>query len=94
MGGVGVGALLSLSGIGREVGWGRLLFEAGRLLTFSAFRMGANSKLGTYSNKYGIQRNMVWVFFFHAIPNLRFRQFEYVVCLRSVWLNVSVIKLR
>ena len=34
MRGVGVGALLSLSGIGREVGW------AGRLLTFSAFRMG------------------------------------------------------
>ena len=32
-------ALLSLSGIGREVGWGGLLFEAGRLLTFSAFRM-------------------------------------------------------
>ena len=60
--------------------------------------MGANSRLGTYSNKYGIQRNMVWVFFFHVIPNLRFRQFdeiligEYVVCLRSVWLNVSVIK--
>ena len=81
-----------LSLIGRRRG-GRL-FEAGRLLTFSAFRMGANSKLGTYSNKYGIQRNMVWVFFFHAIPNLRFRQFEYVVCLRSVWLNVSVIKLR
>ena len=40
--------------------------------------------MGTYSNKYGIQRNMV--------PNLRFRQFDYVVCLRSVWLNVSVIK--
>ena len=29
------------------------LFEAGRLLTFSAFRMGANSRLGAYSNKYG-----------------------------------------
>ena len=26
----------------------------GRLLTFSAFRMGANSRLGGYSNKYGI----------------------------------------
>ena len=36
--GVGVGALLSLSWIGREVGWG------GRLLTFSAFRMGAYSR--------------------------------------------------
>ena len=54
MGGVGVGALLSLSGIRREVGWGGLLFEAGRLLTFSAFRTGANSRLGAYSNKYGI----------------------------------------
>ena len=44
MGGVGVGALLSLSGIGREVGWGGLLFEAGRLLSFSAFRMGVYSR--------------------------------------------------
>ena len=26
----------------------------GRLLTFSAFRMGANSRLGAYSNKYRI----------------------------------------
>ena len=39
---------LSLSGSGKEVGWG------GRLLTFSAFRMGANSRLGAYSNKIGI----------------------------------------
>ena len=37
-------ALLSLSGIGREVGWGGLLFEAGLLLTFSAFRMGVYSR--------------------------------------------------
>ena len=44
MGGVGVGALSSLSGIGREVGWGGPLFEAGRLLNFSAFRMGAYSR--------------------------------------------------
>ena len=43
-------------------GWGGggRLFEAGRLLTFSAFRMGAylrwasNSRLGAYSNKYGM----------------------------------------
>ena len=34
-------------------GWGVCLFEGGRLLTFSAFRMGANSRLGAYSNKYG-----------------------------------------
>ena len=46
--GEGVNAYLSLSGSGREVGWGRggRLFEARRVLTFSAFRMGA------YSNKY------------------------------------------
>ena len=35
------------------MGWGGRLFEAGRLLTFSAFRMGAYSRLSTYSNKYG-----------------------------------------
>ena len=35
---MGVVAYLSLSGSGREVGWG------GRLLTFSAFRMGAYSR--------------------------------------------------
>ena len=34
-------AYLSLSRGGREVGWGGSLFEAGRFLTFSAFRMGA-----------------------------------------------------
>ena len=38
MDGLGLGALLSLSGIGREVRWG------GRLLSFSAFRMGADSR--------------------------------------------------
>ena len=32
---------------------GGCLFEVGRLLTFSAFDMGANSRLGAYSNKYG-----------------------------------------
>ena len=37
-----MGAYLSLIGRGR--GWGRRLFEAGRLLTFSAFRMGAYSR--------------------------------------------------
>ena len=37
-------ANLSLSGSGREVWWGGRLFDAGRLLTFSAFRMGAYSR--------------------------------------------------
>ena len=57
-----MGTYLSLSGSGREVGWGGggRLFEAGRLLTFSALRMGlfevgANSRLGAYSNKDGIR---------------------------------------
>ena len=40
------------------MGWGGRLFEAGRLLTFSAFGMGANSRLGAYSNKYGSCR--IW----------------------------------
>ena len=42
--------------------WGRggRLFEAGHLLTFSAFRMGANSRLGAYSNKYGNQVFFFW----------------------------------
>ena len=44
-----MGAYLSLIGRGR--GWGGRLFEAGRLLTFSAFRIGA------YSNKYGSSNN-------------------------------------
>ena len=36
---------------GGEVGWGGggRLFEAGRLLTFSPFRMGTYSRLGAYS---------------------------------------------
>ena len=47
-----MGAYLSLSGSGRVVGWGGRLFEAGRLLSFSAFRMGA------YSNKHGKINNI------------------------------------
>ena len=35
---------------------GGRLFEARCLLTFSAFRMGANSRLGAYSNKYSSYR--------------------------------------
>ena len=48
--GLVVVAYSSLSGKGR----GGRLFEAGRLLTFSASRMGAYSRLGAYSNKYGM----------------------------------------
>ena len=59
MGEVGVGALLSLSGIGREVGWGGLLFEAGRLLTFSAFRMGVYSRWALIRGRALIRINTV-----------------------------------
>ena len=50
-------AAFSMSDIVME-GWGGCsgggrLFKAGRLWTFSAFRTGANSRLGAYSNKYG-----------------------------------------
>ena len=33
---------------------GGSLFEAGRLLTFPTYRVGAYSRLGAQSNKYGI----------------------------------------
>ena len=59
MGGVGVGTLLSLSEIGREVGCGGCLFEAGHLLTFSAFRMGAYSRWALIRGWALIRRNMV-----------------------------------
>ena len=51
-----------LGGCERKGGGGGRLFDPRRLLTFSAFRMGAylfevgaNSRLGAYSNKYGKQ---------------------------------------
>ena len=37
------------------VGWGWALIRGWALINFSAFRMGANSRLGAYSNKYGIE---------------------------------------
>ena len=42
---MGVVDHLSLSRSRREVEWGGRLFEAGRLLTFSAFSRGAYSRL-------------------------------------------------
>ena len=55
MGEVGVGAYLSL--IGREEGWGGCLFEAGPL-----FEVDSNSRLGAYSNKYGINISKIALF--------------------------------
>jgi len=42
--GVRVGAYFSLSGRGGGLGVGGCLFEAGRLLTFSVFRISAYSR--------------------------------------------------
>ena len=59
--GKGVGAYLSLSGSGRwgGVGWGWRLFEAGCLLTFSAFRMGTYSRWALIRGWVLIPINMV-----------------------------------
>ena len=43
------------------VGWGGRLFEAGRLLTFSAFRMGAYSRWALIRGWALIRINMVYV---------------------------------
>ena len=55
----GMGAYLSLSLRGREVGWGWALIRDWALIKFFClqdghlFEVGTNSRLGTYSNKYG-----------------------------------------
>ena len=59
-------------------GAGGRLFEAGRLLTFPASRMGANSSLGAYSNKYGISNfvppgtkiQTIWIFWTRTVRTL------------------------
>ena len=55
-----VGAYLSLSLRGREVGWGWVLIRGWSLIKFFClqdgrlFEVGANSRLGAYSNKYSM----------------------------------------
>ena len=61
---LGVVANLSLSGSRRKVWWGGHLFEAGRLLTFSAFRMGAYSTWALIRGWALIRINTVIVIFF------------------------------
>ena len=50
----GVGAYLSLSLRGREVGWGWALIKFFCLQDGRLFEVGANSRLGTYLKKYGM----------------------------------------
>ena len=52
-------ANLSLSESGRKVWWGGHLFEAGRLLTFSAFRMDTYSRCALIRGWAVIQINTV-----------------------------------
>ena len=54
---------MSSSGSGRKVWWGGRLFEAGRLLTFSAFRMGAYSRWALIRGWALIRINTVSYFF-------------------------------
>ena len=55
-----VGAYLSLSLRGREAGWRWALIRGWALIKFFClqdgrlFEVGSNSRLGAYSNKYGI----------------------------------------
>ena len=51
-----MGTYLSLIGKRWGGGGGGRLFETGCLLTFSAFRLGAYSRLCAYSNRYGTQK--------------------------------------
>ena len=57
---VGVGAYLTLSLSAREVGWGWALIRGWALINFFClqdgrlFEVDANSRLGAYSNKYGM----------------------------------------
>ena len=44
-------------------GLGGRLFEAGRLLTFSTFKMGAYSRMGARSNEYGASYVLVFSIF-------------------------------
>ena len=72
-------ALLSLSGIGREVGWGELLFDAGRLLTFSAFRMGVYSRWALIRGWALIRISTVDIIYYFG-PNLKSQEEKNIVC--------------
>ena len=55
----GVGAYLSLSLRGREVGWGWALILFFCLQDGRLFEVDANSRLGAYSNKYSTSQNSI-----------------------------------
>ena len=88
---MGLVAYLSLSGSGREVGWGGRLFEAGRLLTFSAFRVGAYSRWALIRGWALIRINTVFQDSIrahpcHVAPDDR-KQFQYHTTMPLVFFN-------
>ena len=61
------------------VGWGGLLFEAGRLLTFSAFRMGVYSRWALIRGWVLIRINTVDIIYYFG-PNLKSQEKKNIVC--------------
>ena len=70
MGGVGMSTYLGL--IGRRRGGG--LFEAGRLLTFSAFRVGAYSRWALIPGWALIRINTVYIYIYLSGVDKRYLQ--------------------
>ena len=70
---MGEGALLSLSGIWREVGWGGVGWALIRGVYGCLFEVGANSRLGAF------RINTVDIIYYFG-PNLKSREKKYIVC--------------
>ena len=64
-----MGAYLSLSLRGRELGWGWALINFFCLQDRLLFEVGANSRLGAYSNKYGTSRTDSPVQLIHKVDD-------------------------
>ena len=79
-------AYLSLSGSGREVGWGWALIRGWTLLTFSAFRTGAYSRWALIRGWPLIGINTVYVISIEFLQSFLGRHFagKPVVRLRNV----------
>ena len=104
--GKGVSAYLSLSGSGREVGqtrgrvgWdaGGHLFEAGRLLTFSPFRMGAYLRWALIHDWAPIRINTVPRWWERLIQRKRrqvFERYNLPTCGQIAYINSSTVQYR
>ena len=84
----GVGAYLSLSLRGRELGCGWALIKFFCLQDGRLFEMGANARLGAYSNKYGISIQRVRaVPYFLQIAGIIYVCFVYFAGIAQVWID-------